>query len=446
MAASPPPPPPPPPGSLSAGLGLPATPGPLVWEFATAGRIVFGAGTRKQLAAAARRLGSRALLVTGRHLANDAAWAALGIDIDLHASTRFIVEGEPTTNMVREGVRAYHDATCDLVIGIGGGSVLDAAKAIAALATNPGDPLDYLEVIGRGRPLAATPAPCVAVPTTAGTGSEVTRNAVLGSPEHRRKASLRHAAMLPRVAIIDPELTLTLPPAVTASTGLDALTQVIEPYVSNRATPMTDALCLEGIRRVARSLRFAASADRAPVAGLSTADTASSDADAASPREARPGVSRGAALLEARTDMSFASLLGGLALANAGLGVVHGFAAPIGGMFPAPHGAVCAALLPHGITTNLRALRAREPQHPAIDRYRLIAIAFTGDPNASADDGVAAIAALCDDLHIPPLRAYGLTDDHVPDLTREAQRASSMKANAIELTEDELRATLRAAL
>jgi len=398
----------------------PPAPGPLVWEFATAGRIVFGAGTRRQLATAARDLGSRALLVTGRHLANDAAWAALDIDVDLHASTRFIVEGEPTTDIVREGVRAYHATTCNIVIGIGGGSVLDAAKAIAALATNPGDPLDYLEVIGGGRPLAVTPAPCVAMPTTAGTGSEVTRNAVLGSPEHRRKASLRHAAMLPGVAIVDPELTLTLPPAVTASTGLDALTQLIEPYVSNRATPMTDTLCLEGIRRVARSLRIAASTP-----GLSASD---------------------AILLEARTDMSIASLLGGLALANAGLGIIHGFAAPLGGMFPAPHGAVCAALLPHGITTNLRALRARAPHHPAIERYRHIAVALTGDPTASPDAGIMAIATLCADLHIPPLRAYGIGDEHIPDLSREAQRASSMKANPIALTDEELQTTLRAAL
>lgn len=401
-------------------IGSPAPISP-IWEFATAGRILFGPGTRRQLAAAARALGSRALIVTGRHLANDDAWAALEIDIDLNASARFVVDGEPTCDTVRDGVRACHAAACDIVIGIGGGSVLDAAKAIAALATNPGDPLDYLEVIGLGRPLSATPAPCIAVPTTAGTGSEVTRNAVLGSHEHRRKASLRHPAMLPRLAIVDPELTRTLPPAVTASTGLDALTQVIEPYVSSRATPLTDALCLEGIRRVARALRIAASTPGA--AALSDEE-----------------------MLAARTDMSFASLLGGLALANAGLGIVHGFAAPIGGMFPAPHGAVCAALLPHGITTNLHALRTRAPHHPAIDRYRHIAIALTGNPAASADDGVTAITALCADLHIPSLRAYGIGDEHVADVSHEAQRASSMKANPIELTDEELRTTLRAAL
>ncbi len=428
--------------------------GPAVWEFATAGRVVFGVGARRQLAGAVRGLGRRALLVTGRHLANDSAWAGLGIDFDLQGASRFIVEGEPTTDSVREGVRAYHAGECDIVIGFGGGSVIDAAKAIAALATNPGDPLDYLEVIGRGQPLSATPAPCVAVPTTAGTGSEVTRNAVLGSREHRRKASLRHPAMLPRVAIVDPELTLTLPAGITASTGLDALTQLIEPYVSSRATPLTDALCLEGIRRVARSLRIAASSGRQRPsdaraqgqvqagadagAGTVTDASAVTGADAVADTDAR--------LLDARADMSFASLLGGLALANAGLGVVHGFAAPIGGMFPAPHGAVCAALLPHGISTNLRALRQRAPRHPAIERYRQVAVALTGDAGASADDGVTAVAALCAELRIPSLRAYGLVDEQVVDLAREAQRASSMKANPIELHLEELESTLRAAL
>ncbi len=394
--------------------------GPAVWEFATAGRVLFGAGTRRQLAVAARGLGSRALLVTGRRLANEAVWAALDIDIDSSGSTRFIVEGEPTLDTVREGVRTCHAASSTVVVAIGGGSVLDAAKAIAALASNPGDPLDYLEVIGGGRPLDMTPMPCVAVPTTAGTGSEVTRNAVLGSPEHRRKASLRHPAMLPRLAIVDPELTLTLPPAITASTGLDALTQVVEPYVSSRATPITDALCLDGVRRVARSLRIAAS----------VSDQPSSDQS----------------LLAARTDMSLASLLGGLALANAGLGVVHGFAAPIGGMFPAPHGAICAALLPHGMTANLRALRARAPHHPAIERYRRVAVALTGNRQASADEGVAAVATLCADVHIPLLRAYGIGEAHVEELAHEARRASSMKANPIALNDEELKDMLRAAL
>ena len=244
--------------------------------------------------------------------------------------------GEPTVDLVREGARRVQEAACDVILSLGGGSAIDAGKAIAIVAANGGEPLEFLEVVGKGRAIAAPPLPFIAVPTTAGTGSEVTRNAVLGSTEHGVKASLRSPLMLPRVALVDPELTYGLPPAVTAATGLDALTQLIEPYVSARANPLADALCVEGIRRVAGALR----------------------------RAYHDGADR-----EARHDMALASLFGGLALANAGLGVVHGFAAPLGGSSKAPHGALCAALLPHGMAANVAALRARAPQHPALGPY-----------------------------------------------------------------------------
>lgn len=381
----------------------------MVWEFATAGRILFGAGVRRQLAEAARAYGRRPLLVTGRGA------TARGQIPEIADAARVIVDGEPTLDSVRAAAGVFRRERCDLVVGIGGGSVLDTAKAAAALATTSGEPLDYLEVIGRGRPLEALPAPCIAVPTTAGSGSEVTRNAVLGSSEHGVKASLRHPSMLPRLAVVDPELTLTVPPAVTVTTGLDALTQLIEPYVSIRANPLTDALCLDGIGRIARALPIAASPD-------------------------------GAGDLEARTDMSLGSLFGGLALANAGLGVVHGFAAPLGAMFAAPHAAICAAILPHGMAANLRALRARAADHPAVDRYRRIAIALTADPAASPEDGVTSVASLCRRLGVPGLKAHGIDADDAVDVCRKAARASSMKANPIELSADELRATLLAAL
>jgi alcohol dehydrogenase class IV len=299
------------------------------------------------------------------------------------------------------------------VIAIGGGSVIDGGKAIAALATNPGDALDYLEVIGKGQTLTATPLPFLAVPTTAGTGSEVTRNAVIGSPEHGVKASLRSAAMLAKIAIVDPELTRELPPRLTASTGLDALTQLIEPYVSARANPLTDALCVEGIRRAAAHL----------------------------PRAFANGHDA-----EARENMSLASLFGGLALANAGLGVVHGFAAPIGGQFEAPHGAVCAALLPHGIEANLRALRERAPEHPSIGRYREIARMVTGDAKADGEDAASWVADLCRRLEVPALRTYGIGAADVARLVEKASKASSMKANPIVLHEGELREILERAL
>jgi alcohol dehydrogenase class IV len=345
------------------------------------------------------------MVVTGRDRIRRA-----GIVADLEAAglncTIFGVPGEPTVDLVRQGAAALRSAACQLVIAVGGGSVIDAGKAIAALAANPGDVLDYLEVVGRGSPLPNAPLPCIAVPTTAGTGSEVTRNSVLGSPEHRVKASLRSPLMLPNVALVDPDLTAGLPLSIAAGTGLDALTQLIEPYVSARANPITDALCLDGLRHAARSL----------------------------PRLGSP---------EARAGMSYASLLGGLALANAGLGVVHGFAAPIGGMFDAPHGAVCAAILPHGMRANLAALRARAPESEAIGRYGQIAQILTG--SADADAGCEWVSGMVKSLGIPKLAAYGIAPSDFPSIVEKAARASSMKANPIVLTNEELAEILASA-
>ncbi len=257
--------------------------------------------------------------------------------------------------------------------------------------------------------------PWIAIPTTAGAGTEVTRNAVIISPENKVKVSLRSPLLLPRLAIVDPQLTRDLPPAITAATGLDALTQLIEPYVCTRANAMTDGFCLEGMRRVARSLKRA--------------------------------FENGAMDAAAREDMALAALLGGLALANAGLGAVHGFAAPIGGMFPrAPHGAVCAALLPRVMRVNLRALREREPASPALRRYGDVARILTGNEKASADDGTEWVVDLCGALRIPPLGFHGIGGDDIPLLVQNASRASSMKPNPIALTSAELTDIVRAAL
>ena len=372
------------------------------FEFATAQRILFGEGVVREVAAAAAAMGSRPLVVTGASLRHSPV-----------EGVPFRVSGEPTVDLIRHGAEYARDERCDLVVAIGGGSVLDAGKALAALLTNPSQPLDYLEVIGRGLPLRNPSAPMIAIPTTAGTGSEVTRNAVLASPVHRVKASLRSAGMLPSLAVVDPELTYALPRPLTACTGLDALTQLIEPYTGARANPMTDVLCVEGIRRAAHAL----------------------------PRAWENGGDR-----EARRDMAWASLLGGMALANASLGAVHGFAAPIGGMFPAPHGAVCAALLPHAVEVNVEALRARAPESPALARYAEVAAILTGRSGAAPDDGVRWLADLCRRLEIPGLRAYGVTEAHIPDLIAKAARASSMKGNPIVLTDEELRAIASRAL
>ena len=377
------------------------------FEFATATRIVFGAGTVREVAPAAKTLGQRALITLGcpRELA-----ALLLAELDCCVLE---VAGEPTVDLVRQGAQLARQTHCDVIIGFGGGSAIDAGKAIAALVANPGDPLDYLEVIGAGRALSTPSAPFIAVRTTAGTGAEVTRNAVLASPEHRVKASLRSPLMLARLAVVDPELTIELPPAVTASTGLDALTQLIEPFVSIRANSMTDLFCREGIERAASALVRAYENGRD---------------------------------LAARTDMAWASLLGGLALANAGLGAAHGFAAPIGGLFEAPHGAVCAALLPHVMDVNIRALRARIPGSDTLRRYEAIARLLTGRPQATPEDGVAWVAETCQALRILPLGSYGIGPEHVPGLVENAARASSTKGNPIALTPDELREIMTRAM
>jgi len=377
------------------------------FEFATATRIIFGEGASATLPDVVRSFGSRPLIVTGASPERAASLVSA-----LSANT-FAVPGEPTVELVRDGARMAQSAACDVVLSIGGGSAIDAGKAIAAIATNGGEPLEFLEVVGKGRSIAVPPLPFIAVPTTAGTGSEVTRNAVLGSAEHGVKASMRSPLMLPRVALVDPELTYGLPPAVTAFTGLDALTQLIEPYVSARANPLVDPLCVDGIQRIARALG----------------------------RACRDGADR-----EARHDMSLSSLFGGLALANAGLGVVHGFAAPFGGSWKAPHGALCAALLPHGMAANIAALRARNPQHPALARYASIARLLTGRDDASAEDGVAWVGATCAELNVPRLRTWGIAASDLPGVVEKAARASSMKANPLPLTRDELLAMASAAL
>lgn len=380
------------------------------FEFATANKIVFGAGKINGLADQLTGRAKRLLLVRGR---SSCAIPLVREILSAHdiPFTEFEVHGEPTVDVAREGAALAEG--CDMVIGLGGGSVLDAGKAIAALTTNPGDVLDYLEVVGKGQALVNAPLAYIAIPTTAGTGTEVTRNAVLESPAHGVKVSLRSPLMLPSVALVDPELTYDLPPEITASSGLDALTQLIEPFVSVKANPMVDAICREGIRHAAKSLRQAYH----------------NGADAS-----------------AREGMSLASLFGGLALANAALGTVHGFAGPLGGMLHAPHGAICARLLPLVMEANLKALEARQAGHPAISRYAEIARLLTGFEDASALDGMAWVTAFVRELNIPPLSAHGMTEAQIPEAVEKATKASSTKGNPIVLNEGELREILAKAL
>lgn len=382
------------------------------FEFATAAQILFGEKVVDEVGPLAAGLGQKALVTVGSHGPNLERLRGVleksGLPFEL-----FDVHGEPSVAQIEEGLRFAKAAGCEVIIGFGGGSAVDTAKAIAALLTNPGDPLDYLEVVGRNQPLRERSAPFLAVPTTAGTGSEVTRNAVLSVPEKQVKVSLRSPLMLARAAVVDPELTYSLPPEITASTGMDAVAQVIEPYVSRRSNPLTDLYCKEGIRRGSRSLL------RAYQHGQD---------------------------MQARQDMAFTSLMGGLALANAGLGAVHGFAGPVGGMFEAPHGAVCAILLPPVVAANARALIEREPGNPALDRYREVAQIVTGREDAQVQDLVNWLEELRTALHLPALSQYGLKQSDIPAVVEKSAVASSMKANPIVLTNQELSAILDQAL
>lgn len=382
------------------------------FEFTTANRIIFGAGSIKNVGVLASPMGRRALVVSGTNMGRTAplldALSTQQIQV-----TMFSVIGEPTIELVQAGVELARAEGCDFVIGFGGGSSLDVGKAIAIMLTNPGDVLDYLEIIGKGQTLSQAPVPCIAIPTTSGTGSEVTRNAVLSSVPHKVKVSLRSPLMLPALVIVDPELTHSMPPAVTATTGLDALTQVMEPFVSPAANPMTDAFCRDGLLRASRSLHKA--------------------------------YTNGDDNL-AREDMAMVSLLGGLALANAKLGAVHGFAGTLGGMFNAPHGAICAALLPHVMSLNVQALLARQPQSEFLKRYDEIGQILTGIPTATSADGVTWVQELCKALNLPGLKSFGLTPADFPTVIEKSAIASSMKGNPIKLTTGEMTEILNRAL
>lgn len=382
------------------------------FEFATATRIIFGPGTVEETGSIAGKMGQRAFVITGRSVERAQPLIGQLNDTGIEV-TQFSIPGEPTTQLALAAVEEARRQICDVVIGMGGGSVLDTGKVVAALLTNSGQLMDYLEVIGKGQPLNRKSAPFVAIPTTAGTGTEVTSNSVLDSPEHRVKVSMRSPYMLPDLALIDPELTYSMPGPITAVTGLDAFTQLLEAFVSVHANPLTDGICREGLQRAARSLK------RVYLDGQEVA---------------------------ARRDMCLASLFGGLALANAKLGAVHGIAGPLGGMYHAAHGALCAGLLPVVMEANIKALGSRAENSPALDRYIEVARLVTGSPAARAADGIAWVRNLCVQLEIKPLAAYGIEEKDFTDIVVKARKASSMKGNPIELTHEELLAVLHKAV
>jgi alcohol dehydrogenase class IV len=378
------------------------------FDFIAPGAVRFGIGRVSELGAEAARLGSSVLVVSGAPEAVESAAVSALTGSGLR-SVVFRVSAEPSVAVVLEAVRLSRESDCGVFVGIGGGSAIDCAMAAAVLAVHPGDPLEPLEVVGRGRPLEKPGRPLIAIPTTAGTGAEATFNAVLSSPEHRVKVSLRSPMMMPRLALVDPALTLSCPPSVTAASGLDALTQLIEPFTCSRPHALADGLCREGMRRVAASLRRA----------FENGDD-----------------------IAARQDMSAAALFSGMALANAKLGAVHGIAAPIGGFTAAPHGAVCARLLAEVMTVNIRLLRTGLGPAASLDRYTEIARILTDNPSASAEDGIHWIRNLVESFRIQRLSGYGLKPSDWAALAEKAGRANSMKGNPVPLGPDEIEGIL----
>ena len=381
------------------------------FEFATSIRIIFENGSFKKVPVLIKELGSKVFIVTGKNqkLANQLSEWLNEINIQFEI---FSIYSEPITTDIEKGTELARKTGCSVVVGIGGGSVIDSAKAIAALAPNKGDLTDYLEVIGKGRKLEKAPLPFIAIPTTAGTGAEVTKNSVIKSMEHSVKVSLRSDLMYPKVALVDPELTLTMPPDITASTGVDALTHLLETFVSIQSNPFIDIFCREGMKRISASLELAFNDGNN---------------------------------LEARENMAMASMLGGMALANVKLGAVHGFAGPLGGMFPIPHGAVCACLLPAVMEINIATLKDKN-QNSQLLKYNEVAQILTGVKSAVAEEGVVWVKELVKKLQIPTLSDFHLSTDSFPDLIEKAKNSSSMKGNPVELDNEQLQEILHKSL
>jgi alcohol dehydrogenase class IV len=371
-------------------------------------RVIFETGSRFQIKNHIITFGNRVLVIHSKShpLIPEMIQGLKGSDIEILSLE---VTGEPSIESVTEILYQTRNLKFDCVIGIGGGSVIDTAKAISALKNNPGPVTDFLEVVGQNLPLKNPPIPYIAIPTTAGTGSEVTKNAVLNVTEKKIKVSLRSNMMIPRLAIIDPELTYSMPPEVTASTGMDAIVQLIEPFISIKANPFTDAICREGLKTATKSIRNAFHDPLEP---------------------------------ESRIGMSYASLSGGIALANSGLGAVHGFAGVIGGMYPVPHGKICAALLAGAIQINLEALANREIGNPVREKFRELAVILTGRMNAQESDLVEWSRDICSEVGIRSLSTLGIIRSEFATICEKAAVSSSMKGNPIILTQDELQKIL----
>lgn len=374
-----------------------------VFDFSTVEQIHFGRGAMVHLADYINPGAGPVLVVTGRFNASSNPVSILlkekqieFLHVELH--------GEPDSGLLDNEVEKAKKAGVNLVVAMGGGSVLDAGKALAMLIANGGKAIDYAEVVGNGKKIEKKSISLIAIPTTAGTGSEVTKNAVVIFREKRAKTSIRHPLMLPQAAIIDPENMLTVPPDITASTGMDALTQVLEAYLSSRSNILVDSLCEKALPLALNAL---------PAAYETGTD------------------------IIARESMAYVSLVGGLALANAGLGAVHGFAAAIGGLFDVPHGIICACFLPVVFEANYQTILKKNPAHPVLDKYRWFA-GLCGADNGEVAKAIDTLYDLRFQLNIPGMRKFGMDRSMMGEIAQLAAKTSSMKGNPVELTQEQL--------
>ena len=380
--------------------------------------IEFGAGVLSRLPAIAREFGSRALVVTGANALRDSTfWHKItaGLEAEGMSWRHIAVPGEPSPQMVDEAVSNLRTETIDVVIGIGGGSALDAAKAIAVLLKPGSSVMDFLEGVGPELPYPGPATPFIAVPTTAGTGSEATKNAVISLRGNNGfKKSFRVDKLVAAYALIDPDLLTTCPPAVIAANGMDALTQLLESYVSSRSAPLTDSLAWGGMK-----------AARDGLLAL-YADTGNADA---------------------REQMAYAALVSGITLAQVGLGSVHGLAAPLGAFFPIPHGVACGTLVATATRINITAMCARAPRHPALEKYALVGRLLSKHGQLDRDAAHAALINTLEtwtrELKLPTLAHYGVTLADIPRIVANS-RGSSMKTNPILLDDSEIAAILNA--
>jgi len=386
-------------------------------------RIVFGAGTFTQLPDILAGYGDRVLIVTGgESLRQSGNWLLL---LDGLRSAGLVweemkVTGEPSPELVDKSVASFRNKKIDVVLGIGGGSALDAAKAIAGLLPHGNSVLDHLEGVGHEIPYGGPATPFIAVPTTAGTGSEATKNAVLSvQGADGYKKSFRHDALVAQVALVDPDLLATCPPDIIAANGMDALTQLLESFVSTRANPFTDALAYSGMQAVRE--------------GFFPAWRGGDSS------EARRG----------RERMAYAALLSGITLAQAGLGSVHGLASPLGACFPIPHGVVCGTLMAAATDMNIRALHRRAPESPALEKYAKVGELLAETPSHNREEAWGTLVRVLNEwttqLKIPSLAVYDVREEHIRKIVA-GSRGSSMKTNPILLTDEEIAQVLRSRL